>query len=180
MKGSKNLLSLGATAAFAAAAAFNATPPPPHTVGPISKNPPKNWLITHPVWQIFPWKFQQINKISVSGHSLVFQSWTKWQKLVNVKIDKLTVYIYFCNSLANFKMKRLQLPETDMVWICWNLIENFVKLFHLNFLGGFNLRRATVHHHAGRIASAQIQPPTFLSIPIILRQTNEFCPTHSN
>ena len=42
MKGSKNLLSLGATAALAAAAAVNATPPLPHTVGPISKNPPKN------------------------------------------------------------------------------------------------------------------------------------------
>ena len=42
MKGSKNLLSLGATAALAAAAAVNATPPPPHTVGLISKNPPKN------------------------------------------------------------------------------------------------------------------------------------------
>ena len=42
MKGSKNLLSLGATAALAAAAAVNATPPPPHTVGLISKNPPKH------------------------------------------------------------------------------------------------------------------------------------------
>ena len=48
MKGSKNLLSLGATAALAAAAAVNATPPPPsHTVGLISKNPPKNWVITY-------------------------------------------------------------------------------------------------------------------------------------
>ena len=45
MKGSKNLLSLGATAALAAAAAVNATPP--HTVGSISKNPPKNWLLIY-------------------------------------------------------------------------------------------------------------------------------------
>ena len=81
-------------------------------------------------------------------------------------------------SLTNLKMYRIQLPETKMIWTCWNLIGKFVKISNLNFFGGFSLRGATVHHHAGRIASAQIQPPTFLSIPIILRQTNEFCPTH--
>ena len=63
-----------------------------------------------------------------------------------LKIDKLTDYTYSCNSLTNSKMKRMQLPETEMIWSCWNLIGKFVKSFHLNFFGGFNLRGATVHH----------------------------------